>query len=381
MKNLLARSWDALFPLPSVSVPEAFFLRVLLAAALFWFFPTSVSWQTQPAPVGLAHWMDLTWLSQPGVFPVYRAVFLGLLLLYAAGFVLPITLTLVTFLHILPPTLHNSQGFTFHGNQIMSLTLLGLTVVAWWLGATRRLPVLPKGREALTAILCATGCAAFLSFDWGAGGGSRVTIDYMLTGTVPFIPFSPEALTVVNMMVLVVFFTFLALLVSGVAGLPDGVPDPAAAAAARSWFLVTAQFVTASAYLISVFSKFIRSDGMWLVNSYYVALDFVKTLRQNYYSGLDPKYAVDPPAYIVTMMQHPVITAIFFDFGVALEAFMIFAIGYRRATFAFGACLIVMHITIAKIMNLFFPTHVAMLAIFWVAPMFTQAMSKEKRAV
>jgi hypothetical protein len=144
-----------------------------------------------------------------------------------------------------------------------------------------------------------------------------------------------------------------------------GSPSPVV----RSWSLVTAQFVIASAYLISVFSKFIRSDGEWLVNSYYVALDFVKTLRQNYYSSLDPLYAVDPPAYIVMMMQHPVITALFFDFGVALEALMIFAVGYRKWTFAFGASLIFMHITIAKIMNLFFPTHVAMLAIFWVAPL------------
>ena len=150
MKNLLARSWDALFPLPSVSVPEAFFLRVLLAAALFWFFPTSVSWQTQPAPVGLAHWMDLTWLSQPGVFPVYRAVFLGLLLLYAAAFVLPITLTLVTFLHILPPTLHNSQGFTFLGNQIMSLTLLAETFAVWYLAARGRVGWVKPGTPVAT---------------------------------------------------------------------------------------------------------------------------------------------------------------------------------------------------------------------------------------
>ena len=61
------------------------------------------------------------------MFPVYRAVFFGLLLLYAAGFALPLTLPLLTLAHILPPTLHNSQGFTFHGNQIMSLTLVGLS--------------------------------------------------------------------------------------------------------------------------------------------------------------------------------------------------------------------------------------------------------------
>ncbi|MBX7211981.1 MAG: hypothetical protein K1X78_26990 [Verrucomicrobiaceae bacterium] len=361
MKNFITRLWEALFPIPAVSAREAFLLRALLAAALFWFFPPVVQWKSQPSPVGLAHWMDLTWLSHPGVFPVYRAMFFGLLLLYASGFALPVTLPLMTLVHILPPTLHNSQGFTYHGNQIMSLTLVGLSVMTLWFAlAGRKGPCMTSGPGASALVLGVVAAESVLlwfgekSFSLGNlcghlyPGGSAFAI-----GCGNVLLFMPVFL------VLAAVPAFLTRTWS-----EDGAP----VAEVRSWTLVTAQFVIASAYLISVFSKFIRSDGMWLINSYYVALDFVKTLRQNYYSGLDPQFAVDPPGYIVTMMQHPVLTAAFFDIGVALEAFMIFAVGHRKWAFAFGASLIFMHCTIAKIMNLFFPTHVAMLAIFWVLP-------------
>ena len=361
MKNLALRCWNSLFPIPTVSAPEAFLFRALFAAALFWFFPPSFQIHTQPEPVGLAHWFDLTWLSGAGVFPIYRAVFFGLLVLYAAGFALPLTLPLMTLVHILPATLHNSQGFTFHGNQIMSLTLLGLSVMTLWFAVTSgagrlRLPGLSRLFPLVIALVEAVLIwKSEKSFTLGA------LCSHLCPAANPFV------VGWGNVLAFTVVFLFLVSVPAALAGAwkEEGAPSPLV----RSWSLVTAQFVIASAYLISVFSKFIRSDGQWLVNSYYVALDFVKTLRQNYYSSLDPKYAIDPPAYIVMMMQHPVITAAFFDIGVALEAFMIFAVGHRKWTFAFGASLIFMHCTIAKIMNLFFPTHVAMLAIFWVAPL------------
>jgi hypothetical protein len=361
MKNVVARFWNGLFPFPSVSVLEDFFLRALLAGALFWFFPPALQIQSQPEPVGLAHWFDLTWLSGAGVFPIYRAVFFGLLVLYVAGFALPVTLPLMTLVHILPATLHNSQGFTFHGNQIMSLTLVGLSVMTLYFAVTRRTGVVyPVSMRRLLVPVVVFIEAVLL---WMTEKNFMiVSLGWQICPEA-----SPLVIGWCHVLAFIAVFAVVVALPSALAGAWNeaGSPSPLV----RSWALVTAQFVIASAYLISVFSKFIRSDGEWLVNSYYIALDFVKTLRQNYYSSLDPQYAVDPPAYIVMMMQHPVITALFFDFGVALEALMIFAVGHRKWTFAFGASLIFMHITIAKIMNLFFPTHVAMLAIFWVAPL------------
>lgn len=361
MKNIATRFWNGLFPIPAVSVIEAFLLRALLAGVLFWFFPPSLQIQSQPEPVGLAHWFDLTWLSGAGVFPIYRAVFFGLLVLYTAGFVLPVTLPLLTLMHILPATLHNSQGFTFHGNQIMSLTLVGLSIMTLYflvrqgMGSPRKLgiPGLIVPFVVLIEAALVWNCEkefVIVALGW------RICPDA-----------SPFLIGWCNVAAFLVVFAAAVGIPATLARAWKEVGAPSAVV--RSWSLVTAQFVIACAYLISVFSKFIRSKGEWLVNSHYVALDFVKTLRQTYYSSLDPQYAVDPPAYIVTMLQHPVITAFFFDFGVALEAVMIFAVGCRKWTFVVGASLIFMHITIANIMNLFFPTHVAMLAVFWVAPL------------
>lgn len=372
MNKIASRLWDGLFPLPPVSAREAFVLRALMAAALGWFFPPAVSWTSQPSPVGLAHWFDLTGLANPGVFAAYRAVYIALLILYASGFVLPLTLPAMTLMQILPPTLHNSQGFTYHGNQILSLTLVGLSVTTLWFACTDRARTSKDhsmARLALVPVIALIESAVLWRCEKNVALGNLCSY---------FFPDWSFAAPWGNLM----FFipVFLLVLVVPSALTRTWREEFAQLPLVRTWTLVTAQFVIASAYLISVFSKFIRSRGEWLVNSYYVALDFVKTLRQNYYSSLNPQFAVDPPTYIVTMMQHPVLTAAFFDLGVALEAFMIFAVGYRKATFIFGACLIVMHCTIAKIMNLFFPSHVAMLAIFWVLPVFLGRQSDAKTA-
>ncbi len=368
MKNALLRFWKGLFALPDVSPLEALVYRALVAMAVFWFFPTAVQHTAQPEPVGLAHWIDLTWLHGDGVMPVYRTVLLAALLLFVAGVQIPAVLPLVTLLHILPPTLHNSQGFTFHGNQILSLTLLGMSVAAVSLAAGGHANVLRRlGFPQLVVLLAVVVLEAFLGC-WfierlhQATLGSLFTIACIKSGWTV----SAAVQGWVNWALFIVVFAMLAAIPCCIAR--SWREDRSPGAAADSWSLMSAQFTIAAAYLISVFSKFIRSDGEWLLNSHYVALDFVKTMRQNYYSSLDPQFAGDPPGYILMMLQNPVLTAIFFDIGVALEAFMILAIGSRWWTFAFGASLIVMHHVIAQVMNLFFPTHIAMLAIFWVVP-------------
>lgn len=368
MKSWLTRFWRGLFALPDVSPVEALVYRALMAMAVFWFFPAAVQHTAQPEPVGLAHWTDLTWLHGDGVMPVYRTVFLAALLLFVAGVQLPAVLPLVTLLHILPPTLHNSQGFTFHGNQILSLTLLGMSAAAVSLAVMGRANVLrslslPQFVVLLAVVLLEAflGCW-FIERLHQAAIGSLFTVASMKLGWVV----APAAQGWVNWAVFIVVFAALCVIPCGL--VRSWREDRSPGAAADAWSLLSAQFTIAAAYLISVFSKFIRSDGEWLMNSHYVALDFVKTMRQNFHSSLDPQFAGDPPGYILTMLENPVLTAVFFDIGVALEAFMILAVGSRLGTFAFGISLIIMHYVIAQVMNLFFPTHIAMLAIFWALP-------------
>lgn len=361
MKKLAVRLWNGLFPVPNVTPLEGLLLRALFAGVLLWFFPTMVQHAKQPEPVGLAHWFDLTWLHDAAVFAIYRAVFFGLLIAFAAGIALPATLPVLTVMHILPLTLHNSQGFTFHGNQILSLTLIGMAVTVLYFALIGKAPVLARSQGArLLTALAVIGAEALLLY--------FVEKQYRLTSL--FATFVvPDSAVVMGLGNILVFGVVMAACVAVPVWLArtfDAETPPVREV--DSWLLLIAQFVIAAAYLVSVCSKFYRSDGEWLVNSHYFALDFVKTLRQNFYSSLDPQYAIDPPAYIITMLKHPVLTAIFFDIGLVLETLMVFAVGNRKWTFIFGVSLIFMHIVIWNVMNLFFPTHIAMLTVFWVMP-------------
>lgn len=273
----------SLFPIPDVGRWEGFLYRVLLAVVLERLFPRDMMFHAQPVPSGLAHFFDLTWLSQPGVYDTYRQVFVGALILFASGIALPLILPVVTVLHVLPYTLINSQGSTNHSYQIMSLTLLGLSVTVLYHAIRGRVKLMPPGAEV------------------------------------------------------------------------------------NAWLLVTAQFVIAAAYLVSVCSKLINSDGAWLFNSHYIALDLMKTNRQNYFTWLRPDLQFDPPI-VLWLLHHPMMARVVFGAGFLLETFMFLAIGSRWASCLFGLAVIAMHLTIAETMGLLFPSHVAMLAVFWVLP-------------
>ena len=68
-----------------------FLFGVVVASTL----SLQVPFHDQPHPVGLAHFFDLTWLSDPEIIG-YRGVLYLLLLVYASGWFLPIVLPLLT---------------------------------------------------------------------------------------------------------------------------------------------------------------------------------------------------------------------------------------------------------------------------------------------
>ncbi len=120
-----------LFPLPQVGTLEAFLARILLAGLVWYSLEDGVDFSSQPHPAGLAAFFDLTWLSDPGMQTAWRVGAGVALAFYAAGIALPIALPTVTLAHILPFTLMNSQGFTHHGHQVISLLLLWQTLTVW----------------------------------------------------------------------------------------------------------------------------------------------------------------------------------------------------------------------------------------------------------
>jgi hypothetical protein len=108
---------------------------------LFTLFERAVS--TQPHPAGLAHFFDLTWLSEPDNLRAYRNVIYLLVSLYVAGLLLPIVLPALAVGHALMFTLFNSQGYTHHGYQIVSLTLLAQAVTVLYYTALKGIRLQP----------------------------------------------------------------------------------------------------------------------------------------------------------------------------------------------------------------------------------------------
>ena len=102
----------------------------LLRAAFAWIVYDTVarlhrSYTTQPHPNGLAHWVDLTFLSDPVVWPILQGVFVVALLAYAVGVALPWALTYLLLITVGVGTLKVSQGAINHSTQIVGLVLLG----------------------------------------------------------------------------------------------------------------------------------------------------------------------------------------------------------------------------------------------------------------
>lgn len=130
----LFRGW---FVRPEVGALESFLMRAFFALIVAYSLRSPITDTAEPYPVGIlkilhmiGHHDWLTWLSHQDAagnyvtFDLWRAVMYGLLGLYVAGLGLPVVLPILAVMHVLPFTLFDSQGFTHHGNQIVSLLLL-----------------------------------------------------------------------------------------------------------------------------------------------------------------------------------------------------------------------------------------------------------------
>ena len=98
-------------------------MRVFFAVVVAYTFRFEVPFSTQPHPTGLAHFSISPGYQSCLLLDISGVIYF-LLFLYAAGVLLPITLPLLALGHVLAFTLYNSQGYTHHGFQIVSLTFV-----------------------------------------------------------------------------------------------------------------------------------------------------------------------------------------------------------------------------------------------------------------
>jgi hypothetical protein len=335
------------FPLPSVSTMEHLLLRIGLAYLLFHFFPWSVIETTQPQPVGLAHFFDLTWQAQPELYSYLRIGFYVLLFAYAAGVYPPIILPLLSVIQLLPYTLGNSQGHPHHGYQIISLPLCALAFHSLYHARQHHI----THRQLIPLIL-----ALPIGWGWKEWGLSVPHHHWIHFMWAQFgIGWGSALITVTQLSV----FTLICLLLAHLHH------STLTTERYRSTYLFTAQWVIGAAYFVSVCSKFKESHFQWLSRSHYIVLDMVKAARQTYYSTLDPLLKTDPPS-IHFFMEHAQLTRLFFNSGLFLEALILFATGTRKLALIFGISAIVMHESIRSLMTLNFYTNEAMLLLFFV---------------
>ena len=129
-------------------------MRLCFAGVVWWSLPlmhSMVDLESQPYPTGIANLIDLTFFSNPQVYWTCYYIFCGAVIVYAAGFFLPVIIPVIACIHIGMLTLYNSQGATHHAYQLVSLILLAQWAVYWtpWVRClVKRSPLeLPDGRK------------------------------------------------------------------------------------------------------------------------------------------------------------------------------------------------------------------------------------------
>jgi hypothetical protein len=111
--------------LTTVSVYDYSLMRCLFAVIIYRSaIPKSINFSSQPYPVGLARFADLTFLAAPNVFRKLKLLAYASLLLHAFGVGLAFTSTFLFLFCSAIGSLRNSQGVILHSKQSISIVLL-----------------------------------------------------------------------------------------------------------------------------------------------------------------------------------------------------------------------------------------------------------------
>ena len=156
----------------------------------------------------------------------------------------------------------------------------------------------------------------------------------------------------------------------------DRLPLPVA-----SYQIYYSQAIIAASYVTAALSKLFNSNGLWVLNSPYLAFDLVKSKRQIFYKNLDPTFA-GPPELALWVIEHPMISRVAFGGAFFLELFALISLAGRKWALFIGLSLIALHRGIFLLMSLKFFNNELMALIFLVnLPFwFVLLFSKKKAA-
>ncbi len=296
---------------------EWWIMRAGLAWVMYPAISVRATWNQQPEPVGIAQFMDLTWLeSAAWTGPLLVAA----TVMYVLG-LMPLLSTFCLFaLQVMVSTLANSQGGgggAHHTTNIVALVLLGqlLGISYHYMAAWRRGGLVRAWRA---------------QWAW-----------------FPYLLRNRRAAAVTD----------------------PASPLEADAFSLRSFQINTMLQATAAAYVVSGISKLVRSGGAWLSEIGNIPLQFEKNRLNRVADVADPAagaisdFAERAGAWIG---DHPSLAACFFGVGLFLELFAFMGIWNRRAALLFGLGIILMHSGISMLMNLGFFYNKWIVALLWV---------------
>ena len=124
---------------------EMTLMRIAFAVMVWQSIPIFFYQTSLPHPTGMAHFVDLRFLTNPDILGVLRGVLAVALLFYVAGLFVFLSLGFITLLLVACGSFDNSQGAINHSFQPLALAALAQWVVAGFFAIRER----TAGRRAL----------------------------------------------------------------------------------------------------------------------------------------------------------------------------------------------------------------------------------------
>ncbi len=271
----------------------------------------------QPAPIGLAHYVDLTWIGQapafdglvrfiplwvqdaliwighPPITSSWSVIALAMVIFYALGWLPLLSTGVLLAMHVFIGTLVNSQGAIHHTTQIIGYLLLGQFLCHLW-HAFKPDPRIWDPRHSWQQVKHhAWNPLAWLGQT--AAPGTR----------------------------------------------------------ANDWVWFSLQ-MTAAAYVVSGVSKLLRSGFDWVRDIPNIPLQFEKNHLMWYYNTLEePTRATSDFAVQVTI-DYPQLAQTFFSIGLILELTAFLILWRRSLALLWGLGLFMLHTFVTELMNLQF---------------------------
>jgi hypothetical protein len=118
---------------------EMTLMRIAFAVMVWQSVPIFFYQTALPHPTGMAHFVDLRFLTNPDILGVLRGVLAVALLFYVAGLFVFLSLGFMTFLLVACGSFDNSQGAINHSFQPLALAALAQWVVAGFFAIRARM--------------------------------------------------------------------------------------------------------------------------------------------------------------------------------------------------------------------------------------------------